>query len=256
MTEIETSHATTNRSYWDDRADWYVTPADQNWAATEPTWGLWGIPQSQLPVLPTGLAGLDTVELGCGTGYVSAWLARAGARPVGVDNSPKQLATARAMQERYQLRFPLILADAEAVPLADAGFDLAISEYGASIWCDPYRWIPEAARLLRPGGRLIFMRNATLLMLCEPAEGPATGQLQRDQFGLCRLEWTSPEGAAVEFQLPHGDLIRLLRASGFIVDDLIEVQAPKNGTTSYEYVTLGWARRWPAEEVWFATKHH
>jgi hypothetical protein len=28
----------------------------------------------------------------------------------------------------------------------------AISEYGASIWCDPYAWIPEAARMLRPAG--------------------------------------------------------------------------------------------------------
>jgi 2-polyprenyl-3-methyl-5-hydroxy-6-metoxy-1,4-benzoquinol methylase len=34
--------------------------------------------------------------VGCGTGYVSAWLARLGARPVGLDNSAAQLATARA----------------------------------------------------------------------------------------------------------------------------------------------------------------
>src|SRR5580698_3298761 len=75
-----------------------------------------------------------------GPGYVSAWLARRGARPVGLDNSAAQLATARQLQDRFGLRFPLIHASAEQVPLADGSFDLAISEYGASIWCDPYRW--------------------------------------------------------------------------------------------------------------------
>jgi SAM-dependent methyltransferase len=53
-------------------------------------------------------------------------------------------------------------------PFADARFDLAISEYGASIGCDPYAWIPEAARLLRPGGQLIFLVNSALLMLAVP----------------------------------------------------------------------------------------
>ncbi|MFZ0187414.1 MAG: class I SAM-dependent methyltransferase [Streptosporangiaceae bacterium] len=84
--------------------------------------------------------------------HISAWLARRGARPVGLDNSAAQLATAARLQDRFGLRFPLIHASAEQIPLADAAFDLVISEYGASISCDPYAWIPEAARVLRPGG--------------------------------------------------------------------------------------------------------
>ena len=36
-------------------------------------------------------------------------------------------------------------------------FDLVISEYGASLWADPYAWVPECARVLRPGGRLVFL---------------------------------------------------------------------------------------------------
>ena len=75
---------------------------------------------------------MDTIELGCGTAYISAWLARRGARPVGIDITPAQLETARRMQGEFGLDFPLLEASAEDVPLPDESFDLAISEYGAS----------------------------------------------------------------------------------------------------------------------------
>ena len=138
------------------------------------------------------VAGLDVVELGCGTAYFSAWLARRGARPVGVDVTPAQLDTARRMQEETGLVFPLVEANAEDVPLPDASFDLAVSEYGASLWCDPARWIPEAARLLRPGGRLVFLTNSMLATLCV-AVGP----------GPCDRE--PPAAAARDVRRSSGD---------------------------------------------------
>ena len=138
------------------------------WAQADIAWGVWQVPESQVRALPTSVAGLDVVELGCGTAYVSAWLARRGARPVGVDPTPAQLATARRCQQESGLAFPLVEAPAEQVPLPDATFDLAVSEYGASIWADPYRWIPEAARILRPGGCLVFLGNSTLMTLTSP----------------------------------------------------------------------------------------
>jgi SAM-dependent methyltransferase len=143
-------HVLRNRAAWDRWAADYAGPGLRRWAVAEPSWGLWNIPEAQVGLLPADVAGRDSIELGCGTGYISAWLARRGARPAGLDNSAEQLATARQLQDRFGLRFPLVHASAERVPFADASFDLAISEYGASIWCDPYRWIPEAARLLRP----------------------------------------------------------------------------------------------------------
>src|SRR5689334_18234947 len=108
----------------------------------------------------------------------------------------------RRLQEEFGLRYPLVQANAEQVPLDDGCADLVISEYGACIWCDPYRWIPEAARLLRPGGRKTFLRNSTLLMLCEPEVGPPTDRLLRPQAGLHRMSWVSNPG--VEFHLGHG----------------------------------------------------
>ena len=192
------------------------------------TWGIWDIPESSASTsFLTTLTGLDTIELGCGTGYISAWLARRGARPVGIDNSEAQLATARRLQAEHGIEFPLIFGNAEAVPLPDASFDLAISEYGASIWADPYRWVPEAARLLRPGGRLVFLVNGLMLTLCSPdAEEPATDRLLRPYFGLHRLEWSADN--SVNFCLGYGDWIRLLRSSGFDVEDLVELR-PRRG---------------------------
>jgi SAM-dependent methyltransferase len=223
------------------------------WAQEEITWGLWGVPEAELRVLGD-VAGLDVVELGCGTAYVSAWLARRGASPVGVDPTPAQLETARTMQGEFGIAFPLYEAPAEEVPLPDRSFDLVVSEYGASIWADPDRWIPEAARLLREGGRLVFLRNSTLVILCVPDEGEAREHLVRPQFGMRRFEL--PDGG-VEYHLSHGDWIRLLRSNGFEIFDLVEIQAPPGAATRhpvYDFVSPDWARRWPAEEIWVARK--
>ena len=247
-------HVLANRVSWDGDAQNWVERGRTSWAADEITWGIWSVPESELRLLPE-VRGLDAVELGCGTGYVSSWLSRRGARPVGLDNSARQLATARMFQEEFGIRFPLVHADAERAPLRDASFDLAISEYGAAIWCDPYRWIPEAARILRPCGELVFLGRSYLSLLTSPDEDlPATEQLQRDHFGMHRFAWPDADGA-VEFALTHGDMIRLLRDSGFEVEDLVEVRAPEGAETPADpLATAEWARRWPIEEAWKARK--
>ena len=247
-------HVLRNRTAWDRWAADYAGPGLRRWAADEPTWGLWNIPEAQVGLLPADVSGRDSIELGCGTGYISAWLVRRGARPAGLDNSAAQLATARRLQDQFGLRFPLVHASAEQPPFAGASFDLAISEYGASIWCDPYRWIPEAARLLRPGGELIFLLNSVLLMLTVPdaEDQPATDRMVRPFFGMHRFEW--PEDESVEFHLGHGDMIRLLRGCDLEVEDLLELRPGPDATTRYPFVTLDWARRWPCEEVWKARK--
>jgi SAM-dependent methyltransferase len=249
-------HETRNRASWNDDAPRWVAAAERNWAVdAEPHWGIWHVPEADLRVLGE-VDGLDVVELGCGTAYWSAWRARRGARPVGIDNSEVQLATARRLQEKHGLHFPLHHGNAEQTPFEDASFDLAISEYGASIWADPYRWIPEAARILRPGGQLIFLVNGTILMLCveDDENVPASDRLLRPYFGIHRWEWPDDDPPAVEFHIGFGDWIRLLRANGFEVEDLIEVQVPEGATTTYKFVTAEWARKWPVEEIWKARK--
>jgi SAM-dependent methyltransferase len=245
------SYLERNRDAWTGLASRYAERAAEAWASDEITWGISHVPEAELGLLGD-VSGKDVAELGCGTAYFSAWLARRGALPVGVDLTPAQLETARRLQLEQGLDFPLVEANAEDVPLDDASFDLVVSEYGASIWCDPYRWVPEAARLLRPGGRLVFLRNSTLLMLCLPPAGPATEELQRELFGLHRLEWDDDD--SVEFHLAHGEWIRLLRSNGFEVEALAELEPATDAEVHDDYVPTDWARRWPAEEVWAARK--
>jgi ubiquinone/menaquinone biosynthesis C-methylase UbiE len=225
--------------------------AEQAWARDEITYGVWRAPESELHILPE-VTGKDVLDLGCGTGYFCAHLKKAGAaRVVGVDPTPAQLATARRCEEKFRLGIEFVEAFGEDVPLPDASFDLVFSEYGASIWADPYKWIPEAARLLRPGGELFFLRNSTVSMLCMALEG-VTESLQRPQRELGKITW--PDTGEIEFHVPAGELTDILGAAGFRVERLVELYAPDDATTHeyYKYVSAEWAKKWPAEEIWRA----
>ncbi len=248
-------YAERNRQAWQRWSPDWVEAGRRSWEAPEFTWGMWNVREADLGVFGdlTELKGKDVIEMGCGTAYWSAWFTRLGSRVVGIDVTPGQLETARMFQDEFGLSFELLEGNAERVPKPSASFDLAFSEYGASIWCDPEKWIPEAHRLLRPGGRLVFLRNATIQMLCMPPSGPASTQLQRDLFGMKRLEWDDDE--SVEFHLPTGAMFRLLKQTGFDLEDFVELQAPAEAAeTRFEFITKDWARRWPSEEIWVARK--
>jgi ubiquinone/menaquinone biosynthesis C-methylase UbiE len=243
-----------NRELWKQKNAEYTGRAAARAWSTELKWGIFGPSERELGILGD-VAGLDVIELGCGTAFDSAWLARQGARPVGVDVTPEQLETARRMQKETGLSFPLVEANAEEVPLPDASFDLALSGYGASLWCDPERWVPEAARLLRAGGRLVFLTNSMLITLCVPDDpGYATERLLRPQKGLHSITWPFEDG--VEFYRSHGEWIDLLHSAGFEVERLVELFAPEGAKTHeyYDGATAEWASKWPAEDLWAARK--
>src|SRR3954447_12991969 len=195
-------HAARTREEWNAAAPDWVAGGRAAWARPEPDWGMWTVPESEVRILPD-VRGLDVVDLGCGTGYWCAWFHRLGARPVGLDVSEAQLETARALQREHGIDFPLVHASAEAPPLPDESFDLVFSEYGAAIWCDPYAWIPQAHRLLKPGGLLIFLCNGVLVPLTAPLdEDMVTERLVRPLRGRGRIDWPDPDGS--DFHQAHG----------------------------------------------------
>ncbi len=249
-------HVIINRGAWTAANAAYTHGrAWSAWAQEEITWGVWEVPDAELGAIPE-VNGKDVIELGCGTGYFGASLKRRGAgRVVGVDITPAQLETARQCEAEFGLGLEFIEANAESVPLESAQFDLVVSEYGASIYCDPELWIAEAARLLRPGGELVFLRNSTLSMLCTPDTGKVQTSLQRPQLGMWRLEWTDDD-PGVEFHPSTGEMVRLLRKNSFTLLDMVEVFAATGASDHpyYNYVPATWAHKWSAEEIWKARK--
>jgi SAM-dependent methyltransferase len=245
-----TDHTHQNRAAWNADADAYQArhrQQQQLLAAGAMGWGNWSLPESELQVLGT-VAGRDILELGCGAAQWSIALARAGARPVGLDLSEGQLHHARRLLAEAGVQVPLLQASAEAVPLADASFDIVFCDHGAMNFADPHRTVPEVARLLRPGGLFAFCHLSPIVDLCWPDDADRPGdRLVRDYFGMHRID----AGDEVVFQLPYGEWIRLFRAHGFEILDLIEPRPAPDAVSSHrDAADRAWSRRWPAECIW------
>jgi SAM-dependent methyltransferase len=245
-------HAACNRESWNNDSDAYqsdhVQPVD---SSTGPVWGIWQTPESELQVLGD-VRGRDVLDLGCGAAQWSMALAKLGAAVVGLDLSERQLEHARRYMQDKGLDFPLVHASAESIPLPDDSFDIVVSDYGAMTFADPYCTIPEVARVLRPGGILVFCGSTPLIEMCYPDEGDHPGdRLEDDYFGM----WALPSDGYVEYMLPYGAWIRLFRAHGFAVEDLVELLPKADAVSSFrDDVDRDWYRRWPGEQIWKVRK--
>lgn len=102
------------------------------------------------------LAGADVVELGCGCGRMALALESLGARVVAMDRSQGSLVAAAGERERRAARSGFVRADLCSAPLPDASFDFALMCDVLEHLEEPARAVSEAARLLRPGGRLFL----------------------------------------------------------------------------------------------------
>jgi SAM-dependent methyltransferase len=245
-------HAAENRDSWNADSDTYQSDHGPQLAASGGmAWGVWQIPESELRVLGE-VKGLDILELGCGAAQWSIALVKAGARPVGLDLSENQLDHARRLMSTAGVDFPLVHASAEAVPLPDGSFDVVFCDYGAMTFADPYATVPEAARLLRPGGLLAFCAATPIIQMCYPDDSDHPGdRLLSDYFGM----WALPFEGYVDFMLPYGAWVRLFRAHGFLIEDLIELRPGPEATSSFrDDSDREWYRRWPGEQIWKVRK--
>jgi SAM-dependent methyltransferase len=242
-----------NRRAWDADSDAYQNEHGPTLAGRRAlAWGLWRTPEEKLRVL--GAVGRKRIlELGCGAAQWSIGLAKRRARSVGMDNSLQQLRHAMSGARKAGVRVPLVQAAAEQLPFREGTFDIVFCDYGAMSFADPALTVPEAARVLRPGGLLAFSTTTPFLLACWPDEADeVTTSLHYPYFGMRRAEWSADD--TVDFQLPYGEWIRLFRSNGFTVEDLIEIRPPAGARTSFPGRPLRWARRWPAEMIWKVVK--
>lgn len=231
-----------NRRFWDADADDYQAAHGGTLARDAVAWGVWRIPDAELGALGD-VTGLDVLEYGCGAAQFGTALAAHGARVVGLDVSTAQLGHARRTE-----RLSLVCASAPEAPFADASFDLVFCDHGAMSFCDPQRTVPECARLLRDGGRLVFSTGTQLLYLTWDADRDRQTRRLRAPW---RGRWTvDSDGGTADVVWSHGEWIRVFRAHGLVVEDLVELTAPPGAVTTHDFVPYPWAARWPAEEIW------
>jgi len=177
-----------------------------------------------LGLVLAGRDGIDALDAGCGTGFLSLELAARGHQVTGVDFAPAMLAEARRKAAECGASIRFEEADAEQLPFAPGSFDFAISRH--LLWTLPH---PEAAiaewvRVLRPGGRLVVLDGQfDPKFLVEPHQNART----------------SSEYATIGDQLPFlggrsmEEVKALFRAHGLVnvngdpVRDLVEAQAQR-----------------------------
>jgi SAM-dependent methyltransferase len=214
-----------NRLHWDQKSDEYQTAHGAQLARHPLAWGVWSISEDRLHVLGDVRA-KDVLELGCGGAQWSIALVKRGARCIGLDNSARQLEHAGRNQRNAGVAFP----------------------HGAMSYADPFRSVPEAARLLRPGGPLAFSAETPLHFICWDEATDSVGTALKERYFDRRK---ADDGSSVCFSLPYGEWIALFRRCGFAIESLIELRPPQGATTSYtDFVSFEWADSWPAEQIW------
>lgn len=243
-------HARTNRAAWDEMADWFERTHDR--VLSRSGGQTWGIATERNLRLLGNVRGRDILELGCGAGRWAVSLARSGAHVVALDLSPRRIGQARERIERAGVKVRLLEASAEHVPLPDDSFDVIFCDVGAMTFADPYKTVPEAARLLRPGGQLTFSTSSPFRMVFwNERTDRLDHRPRRDYFRMHRVRL----GKTFEFQLPYGEWVRLFRDHGFVIERLIEPRLSPHVRSSF--LTLSearWARKWPYETIWSVRK--
>ena len=249
-----------NRAKWQRSATWFRELGEQNWLRAEPTWGLWSRSDEGLELLPEDLHGKHCLDVGCGTGYILKWMADRGAMAVGLEPTDNQLATAVQLSQRHQTDLSLVQGFGEKLPFASESFDFAISEYGAALWADPYQWIPEVSRVLKPNAGLVIYTDHMVSYMADNGldepDGKWTVTLQRPYFDAYQTKWSEDGSDGVEYHLTPGEWISLFRESRFVIDALFELPAPKHATSQFTFASVDWGRKWPAEQVWKVHKEY
>lgn len=243
-----------NRQVWDSYADEYQARCHES-LDHDVFWGPMVPGESRLGLLGD-VAGKDALELGCGGGQASVYLASRGARAVALDVSERQLEHGRALARSRGVEVRFLRGSADDLSaLADASFDLVLSSYAMGFVEDHGRAFREAHRVLRPGGTFVFSWSSPIHMSTEL--GPdGRVRFDRSYFDRSPLSDTDAHGTVVSFHRTYGDWHRALVEAGFVVTDLLEPEpVPEERQAAWRDVfPPEKLRQVPGTAIWRARK--
>ncbi|WP_304452424.1 class I SAM-dependent methyltransferase [Nocardiopsis sp. YSL2] len=233
--------ARAGRRWWDGAADAYQADHGDFLGDADFVWCPEGLTEAEAGLLGVeDMAATRFLEVGCGAGQCGRWLRAQGAREVvAFDLSLRQLRHSHLLDERTGYRLPTVQADAQRLPFADASFDVVFSSFGA------FPFVPsaddalaEAARVLRPGGRLVF--SVTHPVRWSFPDDPTEEGFTVHQSYFDRRAYVEEDdhGNALYVEHHHtvGDWVRGIAGAGLVLRDLVEPEWPEG----HDRVWGGW----------------
>jgi SAM-dependent methyltransferase len=216
--------ARASRGWWDAAAPAYLAEHGSDLGDVDFLWCPEGLREADARLLGD-VTGRRVLEVGCGSAPCSRWLRRAGAGVVALDLSAGMLARAAGLNRATGLTVPLLQADAGALPLAGATFDVVCSAFGGFPFvADAAGALAEVARVLRPGGR--FAASVNHPFRWPLPDSPDPGDLRVVSSYFDRRPYVETDDAGHTVYVEHhrtvGDWVRAVVGAGLVLDDLLE----------------------------------
>ena len=226
------------RSWWDANAGEYLAEHGEFLGPADFRWCPEGLREADAGLLGD-VAGRDVLEVGAGAAQCSRWLAGRGARVLATDVSAGMLRAGRGIDRATGTDVPVLVADARALPLADAVVDIAFTAFGALPFVpDTARVHAEVARVLRPGGRWVFAVTHPVRWAFPDDPGERGLTAIRSYFDRRPYVETDGRGdvAYAEYHRTLGDHVADLVGAGFVLERLVEPPWPPD----HERTWGGW----------------
>jgi SAM-dependent methyltransferase len=244
------------RGWWDGQAEDYYAEHGAFLGDADFVWGPENLREGTAHLLGD-VRGQRVLEVGCGAAQCSRWLLQQGARPVAFDLSAGQLTQGQALNRRTGIDVPLVQADAQQLPFADASFDLVCSAYGAVPFvADSAAVMHEVARVLRPGGRWVFSTTHPFRWCFLDDPGPAGLVVESSYFD--RRAYVEQDDNATATYVEHhrtiGDRVREIVAAGLVLEDLVEPEWPDDHDQAWSQWSPLRGRLMPGTAVFVSSK--
>jgi len=228
-TSDQRESARASRAWWDAAAAGYQAEHGAFLGAVGFGWGPEGLREADARLLGE-VEGRSVLEVGCGAGQCSRWLASEGAWPVGVDLAYAQLRESRRLDAATGSAVAVAVAEATELPFTDACFDLACSSHGAVPFvADTAALHREVARVLRPGGRWVYSVTHPVRWCFADDPGPSGLVASESYWDRRAYVEQDDDGVAtyVEHHRTLGDHVREVVAAGLRLGDLVEPEGPE-----------------------------